>query len=96
MPFRVYRMRGQGRRPSRRDAGRDEGYVGTIGMHTQLHGTESVRLATLRGPGPKDGDILPPLYEPVLVTLTDRGLMLRGFESVDGVAYVQEWRCTFE
>ena len=41
--------------------------------------------------------MLPDLYEPVLVTLADDVIILRGFEKVgDGdtaYAVVQEWRC---
>ena len=96
MAIRVYRMRNQGRKPS---AGRPiggDGHAGVIGIHAQLGAYESVTRATLSRPGTKEGDVIPPLHEPVLVTLTNQGLMLRGFESIDGAAYVQEWHCVFE
>lgn len=41
--------------------------------------------------------MLPDLYEPVLVTLADHVIILRGFEKVGqgdaAYAVVQEWRC---
>jgi len=70
--------------------------VGTIALHTELRGSHSFTAATLRSGRPKEPELLPALHEPVLVTLTDRGLLLRGYESVDGASYVQEWRCVFE
>lgn len=41
----------------------------------------------------RPGDVIPPLYEPELVAIGAGALLLRGFESADGVGYVQEWRC---
>ena len=35
----------------------------------------------------------PPLYEPELVAIGSDALLLRGYESANGVGYVQEWRC---
>ncbi len=43
-----------------------------------------------------DRELLPPLSSPQLVALGDRALLLRGFQSVDGAAFVQEWRCVVE
>jgi hypothetical protein len=39
-------------------------------------------------------DVLSPLYEPVVVSFAFCTLTLRGFESQEGAAYAQEWRCT--
>ena len=96
MPTRVFRLRERGRRHARNRSSMDEGCVGVIGLHTELRGSESFTAATLKPGRPKEPELLPPLHEPVLVTLTDRGLLLRGYESVDGISYVQEWRCVFE
>ena len=43
-----------------------------------------------------DRELLPPLYAPELVAVGESALLLRGFQSVDGAAYVQEWRCLLE
>src|SRR5262245_6538655 len=96
MPVRVYRLRVRGRRTGSHAAPRDEGCVGRIGLHTELRGTESFTAATLKSDLPREPELLPALHEPVLVTLSDRGLLLRGYESIEGVSYVQEWRCVFE
>ena len=40
-----------------------------------------------------DRELLPPLYSPELVAIGEDSILLRGFQSVDGAAYVQEWRC---
>jgi hypothetical protein len=95
MAIRVYPLRQRGRRLPRHAAAVAEGRVGSISLHTELRGTESYTAVTLRSGRPKEPELLPPLHEPVLVTLTDRGLLLRGYESLDGASYVQEWRCEF-
>lgn len=69
--------------------------MGLIALHTELRGSESYTAAVLRNGEPKAAPLIPPLHEPVLVALTDRALLLRGFESIDGASYVQEWRCEF-
>ena len=61
-----------------------------------MSGQQNYTAVTLRDLLPKDPDLLPPLYEPVLVNIGGNGLLLRGFESIDGASYVQEWRCEFE
>jgi hypothetical protein len=40
--------------------------------------------------------LLPPLYSPELIAVARQALLLRGFQSDDGTAYVQEWRCVVE
>jgi hypothetical protein len=96
MRVRVFALRQRGRRTGGYGSLAPQGIAGSIGMYTQLHGDRSIAAATLKGSAPKEPDLLPPLYEPVLVALTNQGLLLRGYESVEGAAYVQEWRCEFE
>ncbi len=57
------------------------------------------RVARLSAPAAhsaREEQLLSPLYAPELVALGSRGLLLRGFESTDGVGYVQEWRCVLD
>jgi hypothetical protein len=61
-----------------------------------MHGTEvhtALRLFAREALSIRDGDLLPPLFSPKLVALGSDALLLRGFQSDDGTAYVQEWRC---
>lgn len=95
MTIRVTALRRQGRRLGHYGTAAPKAVQGTIGLHTQMNGQHSYTAATLKGSAPKDPDLLPPLYEPVLVTLTNGALLLRGFESVDGASFVQEWHCEF-
>jgi hypothetical protein len=37
--------------------------------------------------------LLPELFEPVLTSIGNGSLVLRGFERDSGAATVQEWRC---
>jgi hypothetical protein len=51
-------------------------------------------VAQLLGPGDAfRKPLLPQLYEPVLTSLGNSVLVLRGFEREGGAATVQEWRC---
>lgn len=70
-----------------------QGILGDVTMHTQSGGQGSYTAATLRAGSPREPDLLPPLYEPVLVTIGGTGFLLRGFEAVEGASYVQEWHC---
>lgn len=70
-----------------------QGILGDVTMHAQSSGQGSYTAATLRSGSPKDPDLLPPLYEPVLVTIGGTGFLLRGFEALEGCSYVQEWHC---
>jgi hypothetical protein len=68
-------------------------------MYSQVLGSEMhrvARLCTRTDRSSQDRELLPPLYAPELVALGERSLLLRGFQSVDGSAYVQEWRCQVE
>jgi hypothetical protein len=64
--------------------------AGDLTMHSQ---GGAYTVVSLRKGAPKDPELLPPLYEPVLVAVGGTGFLLRGFESVEGASYVQEWHC---
>jgi hypothetical protein len=89
----VYPMRQRGRRfPDRND----EGIVGDLRMHSTSHGTEAHSVAQLCATVPlssREEQLLPCLYSPELIAIGNTSMLLRGFESEDGTAYVQEWRC---
>ncbi len=67
--------------------------TGQLGMHTMSGAGGHYTAATVKGSEPKSPELLPVLYEPVLVTISANGFLLRGFESVDGSSFVQEWHC---
>ncbi len=95
MRARVRALRVQVRRTTQYGS-QSQGIVGDITMHAQAGGQGSYTAATLKAGAPKDPDLLPPLYEPVLVAIGGTGFLLRGFESVDRASYVQEWHCEVE
>jgi hypothetical protein len=94
MKVRVFTLRRRGRRsPGSEDP---EGIAGDLQMHSMLRGTEMHTVARLCAPAGRSvhqEELLPPLYSPELVALGNGALLLRGFQSIDGAAYVQEWRC---
>ena len=93
MRVRVFALRRVGRRYTHHD---QESIVGELHLHSIMQGTTSHRVAQLRARearGSRGEDLLPPLYEPELVAVGADALLLRGFESSNGVGYVQEWRC---
>jgi hypothetical protein len=97
MKVRVFTLRSKGRRTPRSEA--TEGVPGDLRMHSMMHGSELhcvARLCHRADRSSNDRELLPPLYSPNLVALGEASLLLRGFQSVDGVAYVQEWRCVIE
>jgi hypothetical protein len=97
MKVRVYPLRTRGRRLERPE--NLDGVPGDLRMYSQVHGTEMhmvARLCTRTDRSSTDRELLPPLFSPELIALGDRALLLRGFQSVDGAAYVQEWRCVLE
>jgi hypothetical protein len=97
MKVRVFALRLRGRRsPKTEDP---EGVAGYLQMHSMLRGTELhtvARLCSRTGRSIHDEELLPPLYSPELVALGNGALLLRGFQSIDGAAYVQEWRCVVD
>jgi hypothetical protein len=68
-------------------------------MHSILRGSELHTVARLSARAIRsihEEELLPPLYSPELVALGNGALLLRGFQSIDGAAYVQEWRCVVD
>lgn len=97
MKVRVFSLRSRGRRVDRHEGA--EGVPGELRMYSQVSGSEMhmvARLCTRTERGSTDRELLPPLYAPRLVAVGERALLLRGYQSVDGAAYVQEWRCVLE
>jgi hypothetical protein len=98
MKVRVFVMRSRGRRADHH-GGATEGVPGDLRMYSQVHGAEMhnvARLCTRTDRSSQDRELLPPLYSPTLVAVGEGSIMLRGFQSIDGAAYVQEWRCVIE
>jgi hypothetical protein len=74
----------------------DEGVEGELQMASTMHGSKMhvvARLCSRAELTIHDKDLLPPLYSPELIAIASQALLLRGFQSDDGAAYVQEWRC---
>jgi hypothetical protein len=97
MRVRVFPLRKNGRRTERAELA--DGVPGDLRMFSLVHGNEMhrvARLCTRTDRSSTDRELLPPLFSPQLVAVGDRALLLRGFQSVDGAAYVQEWRCLLE
>lgn len=98
MRFKVYLMRRRGRRLPWREVINAPAYVGDLKTHNVDHGGERFLVATLHDAGaPIDGELVPDLYEPVLVGFATLAFRLRGFERVgqgdDAHGVVQEWHC---
>jgi hypothetical protein len=93
MKVQVFLLRRNGRRWQDRNA---EGIAGELRLHSITVGSETHKVAQLCTRGDRSSwtkELLPPLYSPQLVALGNSVMMLRGYESCNGVAYVQEWRC---
>ena len=97
MRVRVIVLRQHGRRTARADV--NEGVPGDLRMYSQVLGSEMhhvARLCSRTDRSSQDRELLPPLYAPMLVAVGQGSILLRGFQSIDGAAYVQEWRCLIE
>ena len=66
----------------------------SVVLGSEMH--RVARLCTRTDRSSTDRELLPPLYCPELVALGESALLLRGFQSDEGAAYVQEWRCVLE
>lgn len=99
MLLKVRPLRYRGRRLPWREVENGPAYVGeltTYSMHSDRHGCyRAVRLVK-----PSDGlgtRLLPELFEPELVQISNRALHIRGFERWDGeeggFSVLQEWYC---
>jgi hypothetical protein len=97
MRVRVFPLRRNGRRGDTPEL--PDGVPGDLRMYSMVHGSEMhrvARLCTRTERSSTDRELLPPLFSPELVAVGDRALLLRGFQSIGGAAYVQEWRCLLE
>ncbi len=96
MRFKVHLMRVRGRRLSWRAVINGPAYVGDLLTHAVDHDGERYDVATLHRAGtPKGGELVPDLYEPVLLRFATNAFRLRGFERVgqgdSAYSVVQEW-----
>ena len=97
MKVRVFPLRIRGKRTHRSEE--QPGVPGDLRMFSQVHGSEMhmvARLCTRTERSSTARELLPPLFSPELVAVGESAILLRGFQSVDGTAYVQEWRCLVE
>ena len=96
MRCRVYPLRRRGRRLPWREVSNGPSFEGNLSTHYLTLPDARYFVATLVAPGDAlCKPILPDLYEPVLTSIGNGSLLLRGFErpSDDAPATVQEWRC---
>ena len=97
MKVRVFALRQHGRRTAR--AEEQPGVPGDLRMFSMVHGSQMhmvARLCTRTERSSTDRELLPPLYCPELVAIGDTAMLLRGFQSIDGASYIQEWRCLLD
>jgi hypothetical protein len=97
MKVRVFALRQRGRRTTRAENG--EGVRGDLRMYSMVQGSEMHKVARLcyrSDRSSNDRELVPPLYAPELIALGEGSLLLRGIQSDEGTAYVQEWRCLLE
>jgi hypothetical protein len=94
MRVRVKALRRRGKRVSEYGTLAGPAPAGDLTLQSVAGARGAYAVATLKGgSAPKDPDLLPPLYEPVLVAIGGTGFLLRGFESADDASFVQEWHC---
>ena len=97
MHCRVHLLRHCGRSLARKEIENGPVYEGELSAYYMDGKGERFFVASLSGPRPLMVRVLPDLYEPVLVTLGDQVMILRGFERLGkgdaACAVVQEWRC---
>jgi hypothetical protein len=100
MHCRVYLLRRRGRRLPRKEIENGLVYEGELSAYYMNGKGERFFVASLTGPRPRMVRVLPDLYEPALVALEDRVMILRGFERLgDGdsvCAVVQECSCSID
>ena len=94
MRCRVYPLRRRGRRLPWREVVNAPSFEGDLSTRYLSLPNARYFVATLIAPGGAlCQPILPELYEPVLISIGNGLLVLRGFERADESATVQEWRC---
>ncbi len=97
MIFKVQLMRRGGRKLSWRDTINGPAYVGELSLGTVASGNSIYKIAELQTRGGIVTRLLPPLYEPVVISIAPLALQLRGFERMkepEGYySVIQEWHC---
>ena len=94
MRVRVHPLRRRGRHTPRTE--HVDGIEGELTLQSVLQGTELHTVARLCALGGRPAELLPPLHSPELVALGNGAMLLRGFQSDDGVSFLQEWRVLLE
>jgi hypothetical protein len=90
MRARVYPLRQRGRHTPRTE--HPDGIEGELTLRSMLQGTELRTVARLCEPTVHGAELLPPLESPELIALGSGALLLRGFQSLGGYSFLQEWR----
>jgi hypothetical protein len=98
MRFKVYPMREKGRALEWRDVKNGQSYIGDLRFHDIRLGEKTYRVATLFSGIKVDAkNVLPDLFDPIIVECSTLAMRLRGHERVSGRegihAVVQEWHC---
>lgn len=97
MIFKVYLLRRGGRRLSWRDTLNGPAYLGDLSLGSVSAGNSIYKMAELKTQGGIVTRLLPPLYEPVVVSIAPLALQLRGYERMkepEGYySVIQEWHC---
>jgi hypothetical protein len=97
MHCRVHLLRRRARRVPRKEIENGPVYEGELSAYYMNGKGERFFVAGLSGPRPLMVRVLPDLYEPALVALGERVMILRGFERLGegdaACAVVQEWHC---
>jgi hypothetical protein len=91
MRVRVYTLRQRGRHTPRTE--HPDGIDGDLTLLSMLQGTELRTVARLCAARDGGAELLPPLESPELIALGNGALLLRGFQSLGGYCFLQEWRC---
>jgi hypothetical protein len=94
MHCRVYPLRRRGRRLPWREASNSPSFEGELSTYYLSLPGGRYFVAKLVAPGDAlCKPLLPALFEPVLTSIGNGRLVLRGFERDGEAATVQEWRC---
>ena len=97
MIFKVYLLRSGSRKLSSRDAINGPSYLGDLSLGSVSAGNSVYKVAELKTRGGIVTRLLPPLYEPVAISIAPLALQLRGYERMkepEGYySVIQEWHC---
>ena len=98
MKWRIFLLRDQGHRRKPLDIRNGPFTEGELSIMAIASARAPVyRMAALTNSDGDRKELLPPLYDPQLASLSGEVLVLRGFEKCDGYrgtfSVLQEWRC---